>query len=747
VSKIAAVLLGLALAALALATPSWQEDAALRDSLSRVHPRFRASWLRERGIRDEYWQGCVRPVDSGLRCVGRWSFGPSYDVDGRVTPTETLVALARGSGVSLIRFARTDSTELEPLADINAGGLMKRVAVRDSLLYVGSTAGLEIWSIADERNPRQLSWLHTALNDFCLQDSFAYIIGPDDSFKVYNISSPTNPVFRGACRDSGDLVSVAGNAAFIGDRWGLYVIDVSNPANPHRIGSWGSAIEQVLARGRLCYVTTFNPNQPGEIAFHVLDVTTPSSPTQIGVLNQTGGEDVHLVDTLAFCSGESDFNQFTIVSVADSTQPRLIGTVGRPGWGMGIWASGLDREAFAASHWEGLQVYDVRNAAQPVRDTFLLGADAAVDVWLDNGRVYVANEMAGLKILDVTDPTRPTTLGSCDTGGQRPAMSAVVARDSFAFVDWFPLRVLDVADPSHPRVAAQLELFAPPEDMVIRDSLVYCAEMNRFQVVNVARPRQPVLVGSCVSTDGNYFGLAVQDTLAYEASLYGMWIINVARPASPFVASSNVGRNAAGIAVRDTFVYLPAAYDTLWVYSVANPASPRVLGFAPLLTHSADVALADTLAVVATANGLEIFSLADPAHPRRLGFCSTPDGPRRVVYAWPHFYTAMWEAGVGIYAVESTGIGEELLAPGVGRAGVIVTPNPARGWCVVTADNLTGSKVVVRDVAGRTVVVQRAKPDAERRRLTVNLPGLEAGVYFLLVSSGRRVTSAKLVVQ
>ena len=112
---------GISLAALLLAglcapaparVPSWQEDVALRDSLSRVHPRFRASWLNERGIRDEYWQGCVRPVDSGLRCVGRWSLGPSYDVDGRVTPTETLVALARGSGVSLIRFARADSIEL-----------------------------------------------------------------------------------------------------------------------------------------------------------------------------------------------------------------------------------------------------------------------------------------------------------------------------------------------------------------------------------------------------------------------------------------------------------------------------------------------------------------------------------------------------------------------------------------------------------------------------------------------------------
>ncbi|MEO0082578.1 MAG: hypothetical protein ABIL25_09895, partial [candidate division WOR-3 bacterium] len=171
-----ACLFMLAAAAPAGQLSDWRKEQAVMDSLGRVHPRFRARWLEERGLRDEYWQGCVIPQDSGIRCIGRWSYGPSYDVDGRVTPSETLVALARGSGVSLLRFSRQDSLTIEPLSDVNAGGIMKRVAVRDSLLYVGSTAGLEIWSITDERNPAQRSWIHTALNDFAVQDSFAYVI-------------------------------------------------------------------------------------------------------------------------------------------------------------------------------------------------------------------------------------------------------------------------------------------------------------------------------------------------------------------------------------------------------------------------------------------------------------------------------------------------------------------------------------------------------------------------------------------
>jgi len=73
------------------------ERAVVQESLSRVHPRMRASWLSERGIEDPYYTAVGRPDSGqGLREVSRWSYGPSYDVDGRTTPSETLVALARG---------------------------------------------------------------------------------------------------------------------------------------------------------------------------------------------------------------------------------------------------------------------------------------------------------------------------------------------------------------------------------------------------------------------------------------------------------------------------------------------------------------------------------------------------------------------------------------------------------------------------------------------------------------------------
>jgi hypothetical protein len=730
-----------------LAGAGMMDQMSVRDSLSRVHPRMRASWLKERGLDDSYYTTFRRPDSQGLLEVGRWSYGPSYDVDGRVTPNETLVALARGSGVSLIRFSRADSLQLEVLADINAPGLLNRVWVRDTLLYVGSAAGLEIWNIADERNPSRLSWIQTALNDFDVQDSLAYVIGADDSFKVYNVSDPASPVFRGACRDSGDDISVCNGYAYVGDRWGLYVIDVSNPASPHRVGSWGSAIEQVLARGTLCYVTTFNPNQPGEITFHVLDVTTPANPVQIGSLDSAGGNDVDLVDTLAFCSGEYNFNKLTVVSVADSTRPRLVGSAATPGWSMGIWASGLTQATFIGCDWEGLQVFDTRNPAQPVRDTFLLGADMSVDICVDNGRAYVANSRAGLKILDVSDPTRPSSLGSYDTAGQAPDMRTAVAEDSLAFVGWGrpALLTVDVSDPTHPVAAGGCDSVTNlPEDMVLRDSFVYVAEQSFLQVVNVARPREPVLVGSCVLS--GYSGdLALVDTIAYLSGPV-LTAVNVAEPDSPRVVST-WSRGVSGLDVVDTILYAVGQDAQFWTLSVANPTAPWPLDSIHLPSYDGEDVVVIGSTAYASENVIRIIDVSDPSNLRLIGQASVPYWTPRLCYAAPYLYACCAEGGVCILETVPTGVAESKPARLNGRQ-LALSPSVTAGQLTMDALAVAGSsELTVYDVAGKEVL--RLQMPAQRNGLTgrwpVDLSRLSAGVYVLRLAGSGVSQTGKIV--
>ena len=151
---------------------SFQEHAAVQESLSHVHPRMRASWLRERGLDDSYYTTFHRPESTGLACIGRWPWGPSWELAGR----DTFLYLGSGSGVRILSIA--DSVQPRMLGQVNARGLVCQVVVQDSLLFVACGSwGAQIYSVSDPTNPRELGSMDAVIGDICVKDTFCYTIG------------------------------------------------------------------------------------------------------------------------------------------------------------------------------------------------------------------------------------------------------------------------------------------------------------------------------------------------------------------------------------------------------------------------------------------------------------------------------------------------------------------------------------------------------------------------------------------
>jgi hypothetical protein len=712
---------------------SLRDDAALRDSLASKGPLLGQRWLEKTGNRDYLFRQSWKPTeDSGLRCVGRWSYGPSLKVSLRVTPDDTVICLTRGSGASLIRFRSQDSVTLELLGDLNFAGMPRRAILADTLVVAGihsGVTGLEVYGVSDPASPNLLSRIDLpVVNDIAVKDSLVYVACEDDSLRIYSVANPRSPVRVGACRDSCDLfMTQAGNYCYLVHVSGVTIVDVSNPASPHRAGHIGGGEPlAVYVRDTLCYVTVY------QSGLHVYDIADPGTPLPLGTL---AGDDALDITMAATCDSMVYTAVFDAINVADPAHPRLLGHADFPvGWAYGVAVAPALGHALVVDYFDGVAAVGITNPTSPHIDTTAFAGGLAVDLDVDQNRLFVASYYSGLSLLDVTEPSRPVRQGQLDYFSRMPTCRSVVADDSFAFVDWDSvpqLRSIDVSDPTRLVQAGGCDVWNHPEDAVLRDTLLFAAESRRFQVVNVAQPRAPAVVGSCVSTDGNYFGLAVQDTFAYEVSFNGMWIVNIARPDSPAVVSSNVGRNAAGIAVRDTFVYIPAAYDTLWVYSVANPALPTLLGSTPARHGGADIALADSVAVTGSATGLELFSLVDPAHPLRLGAVNTPYAVRRVVYSAPYFYVAMYDAGVAVYETAATGIAEPNAATSGSNTTTTVCPNPTRGFVAVNEFDLSATTVVVSDVTGRVVLHLALTRRSAVGQVVLDLRDLKTGVYFV----------------
>jgi hypothetical protein len=279
-----------------------------------------------------------------------------------------------------------------------------------------------------------------------------------------------------------------------------------------------------------------------------------------------------------------------------------------------------------------------------------------------------------------------------------------------------------------------------PKDMVIRDTFIYVAEQSFLQVVNVARPREPVLVGSCV---GDGVAVVLQDSFAYTAA-GAIRITNVARPDSPFVVATIAGHGASGIAARDTFLYFPYAYDTLFVYSVANPAQPRLLAAVQTGVWPWDIVLGDARAYVALSdgNGVEVFDLTDPGQPVSRGQTSAPYDVRRLAYRDGLLYAALWDAGVAIYETTAVAVGEPADPHHDGTA-LSATPNPTRGQLRIRLPASGPGCVTVRDVAGRSTA--QTVVAAGEHECWLDISNQPAGVYVVeMLRNGKRLVT-KLV--
>jgi hypothetical protein len=547
------------------------------------------------------------------------------------------------------------------LSEIQFPSLTAQSYLEDSLLYASSNADLEVWNVADPAQPVKRGVLPAPVGDFWIRDTFLFYIR-SDTFHVISIASPTNLYELGSCAESGSATTGSGNTVVVVQNGRFALVDVSDPASPHEVGSYpcGWALS-ATARGNLVCASYEETSDPYPTRFITLDISTPSSPHLLARVNDLGGYDIFLDGPLAFVSGGDPGSEnsapFQILSIADSAHPAFIDscrTTDRYPWG--VWESYSLNRVLVADEYDGLAVVDISNLNNPVLDTSVMVAATAEDVFVDGLHCYVADGMAGLAILDVSDPTRPTQVSGLDTTYGAALSYAVVARDSMLYWGWYYpyFRTVDVTDPTRPLVVGSC--FPPdaePKDMVLQDSFVYAAMDNQFYVINVARPRQPQAVGWCALPDRSY-GMCLRDSLAY-VSTYPLAIINTANPSQPETVGS-IPRGTWSVFVKDTLAYLAAV--GLHVWNVANPSAPTPVDSLTFGHMVYDVVVVDSLAYLACSDGLRLANVADPHNMRVIALHRLPCIGWRLVHDSPCVYVATHDAGVCIFETTAVGIAE-----------------------------------------------------------------------------------------
>jgi hypothetical protein len=700
------------------------------DSLDRLPPNLRYYYLSKdrKDLLD-----LSLPDSQNVRMVGKWGRGPSSRVTGR----DNLVFLSLGSEVAIVDFS---DSNLQIIYEVQARGLVAKSALKDSFLFIGGP-GIEIWNISNPSSPVFRNRIITNVSDLCIKDTFLYAIA-GDSFRIFNIADISNPYRVGASNDVGYYLSVSGNYAYVSDRWGLYILNIQNPANPYRVNSWGSALLSAQTRDTFCYVSTYDPMNPDWLRFTILNVANPNSIQEVSHIDYAGGNDVYLLSYFAYVSGYYlPVGEFQIIDVSNPSLPSVVSRCTTAGWNNGVWVNNPFGKAFVADDYKGLQIINISDPTNPSIDTAILSADNALDVWVDRNYAYIANMRSGLKIVDITNPAIPFQVGDYDThGDDYYDIYSTVAQDSFAYIGaYIPFTsfgTIDVSDPSQPVLVGTASMFNRAEDMAIRDTFVYVAEDNKFQIYNVSDSRQPRLVGSCNLPTGSA-DLCIQDTFAYVTP--DLHIVNISNPSNPILVS-RTPCNAWGIDVRDTFAFISHAYESLLVYSVANPLAPYEIGWAPLHGQGYDVVLRDNFAFVGCYD-FRVFDITDPTHPQLVGYYTTPDRVRRVFADSEYVYAACFSAGVCIFEYVSPGIEENLIE----RRGVSdfsIIPNPVGPRCYLNLNGIANGPISIKiyNITGQKLkeFIFEIPDQINKYKQEISLKGLPNGVLFFYLKQGTK---------
>ena len=402
---------------------------------------------------------------------------------------------------------------------------------------------------------------------------------------------------------------------------------------------------------------------------------------------------LHVADNIAYLAdGPAGL---TLVDVADSAQPRLLGSNNKLGdvehitLGMGrILASNRSGEVLLLDITRPtlpLLVSTLRSTAVPTSITWSDGdawlatpnsaqridfhaeaapviSDEGVNLggsrrgYIKDNILYVADWFSGLHLYDITDPNSLRHIGNFHTVG---SSKGVVVRDGVAFVgdDDHGVQIIDVSDPAKPKLLSNIPTPGLAYTMKLVGPLLYIADhRGGLHIADVSDVRAPHLLGS-YDTPGKAWAVDVRGQFAFVADdASGLLIFDVSDAHQPrLVGQFAPGGAAEDVRLRDQYAFVTFFDQGLFVLDISDPTAPRTVGKIAIPGNARGVDLQGDFAYVAAWEaGLQIVDVSDLAHPKIAGYFDTDGSAWGVNVQGSFAYVLDWWGGVKSVDIRAT---------------------------------------------------------------------------------------------
>jgi len=383
-------------------------------------------------------------------------------------------------------------------------------------------SSVQIIDISNPAQPKRVGSSHAGVYDISrpydlgshaqgmmLSGKHVFLAGSRAGLQALDISSPAAAQVVAPFHSGGFApgITVAGNYVYVAEqrRWtgsnsvggGLQIIDISNPANPSRVGGYdvGDAIDVAVSGSNACVLA--------DGLVHVLDISNPANPRPAGSHNTSAG----------------------LVRIEISGNHAYV--VAKP-----------------FSNRGGLHVIHFSDPANPQRVGGYDSGGDAFDVALSGSYAYMAQGprstatnvvSGGLVVINISNPSNPQRVGAYNVNG---AVHAVTVFGLHAYVvgQGIGLHVLDIGTPANPqRVGAYEAIDAAQAVAVSGDYACVLDSEARLHVLDIRDRAQPKRVGGNTSFTGFYnrspSSLAVAGDKVYVgAGNKGLFILHAYQP-------------------------------------------------------------------------------------------------------------------------------------------------------------------------------------------------------------------------
>jgi len=306
-----------------------------------------------------------------------------------------------------------------------SGGVFSRVFLNGHYVYgYLSSNGMRIIDISDVNNPQiAASFRHSlGLRNMRFAGDYAYMACYNNGFKIMNVSNPLQPNLISTSYDTCYIndVRIADIFAFLAYRvssynGGLIVMDIDRPGNPITVSILTIANldpYSLAMDGHLIYLAGDNSGP----SLYVIDVSNPANPVILeSVGSEYNGRQVEILGDYAYM-----LNTGGDIVVYNKHNPRhleLVNTIAMPGNPDHFTAK--DHFLYIADYANGLRILDVSNPGLPVECGYYDTTSQLLDVAVQ-GQYAFTGSYDWFNILDCTEAITPNPGTS---GGENNAIS------------------------------------------------------------------------------------------------------------------------------------------------------------------------------------------------------------------------------------------------------------------------------------------------------------------------------------